>query len=117
MPSNAINNPRIDRAFVSPGTGTLTEYGYSVLARIIERVGGPVGDILDGAQLTAAIEALQLMPEPVDYSGQIADLWRAIGTIPALAPAVPQQPEEPNRALEAIVATLARKVNDLENAP
>lgn len=116
MPSNAINSPRIDRAFVN-GSGQLTEYGYSVLARIIERVGGTVGDILDGAQLTAAIEALSLLPAPRDWSGEIAELQRSIALLPAQVTPAPQQPDEPNRALEAIVATLARKVNDLENAP
>jgi hypothetical protein len=116
MASNAITNPRMDRAFVR-SDGVLTEYGYSVLARIIERVGGPVGDILDGAQLTAAIEALSVAPLPRDWSSEIAELHRRLDTLPAPAAQQPKPPDEAGSALAAIVSTLARKVNDLENAP
>lgn len=116
MASNAINSPRIDRAFVN-GSGQLTEYGYSVLARIIERVGGTVGDILNGAQLTAAIEALSLLPAPRDWSAEIAELQRSIGILPPQVIPLARLSDDHGKELAAIVATLARKVNDLENAP
>ena len=116
MASNAINNPRMDRAFVRPD-GVLTEYGYSVLARIIERVGGPVGDILNGAQLTAAIEALALLPVPRDWSAEIAEMQRAHAIQQAQFAMPANHPGEPNRALEAAVSALTRRVQDLENAP
>ena len=64
MVTNAITNPRLDRAFVR-SDGVLNEYGYSVLARIIERVGGSVGDVLNGAQIAEAIDLISMSPNPV----------------------------------------------------
>lgn len=87
MPSNAINNPRIDRAFVN-GNGQLTEYGYAVLARLIERVGGAVGDILNGAELTSAIEALSLLPPFPDHGPALEALRAELAIEPPQQPAI-----------------------------
>lgn len=83
MASNVINNPRIDRAFVNQA-GQLTEYGYAVLARIIERVGGSVGDILDGrslaeaiANLDEAVGRLEALPAAVAAHSQAIDRVQA----------------------------------------
>lgn len=114
MASNAINNPRIDRAFVN-GSGQLTEYGYSVLARIIERVGGAVGDILNGAELTAAIESLSLAPQPRDWGPEIADIQSAFGVAPTPTPAQPQEPDLSSecQSLRAELDQLRQTVNGL----
>lgn len=114
MASNAINNPRIDRAFINPGTGALTEYGYQVIARIIERVGGPVGDILDDSSLQGVV----LAPLPHDFSGEVAALQRSIDLLPSAVAAPQQAPsiEAQHSALLAIVDTLHKRLHALEIA-
>lgn len=109
MSENAINSPRVDRAFVN-GSGQLTEYGYAVLARIIERVGGPVGDILNGRELSAAIEELRQSPTPPDLSQAVDELRQEVHSAPPVAaPFV-----EPALSLEAQIEELRGLIQKLD---
>lgn len=115
---NAINNPRIDRAFVN-SSGQLTEYGYSVLARLIERVGGAVGEILNGRELSAAIQALSLAPQAPDLTPAIDMLRAEIAALPLHTPEQPEPaPFEPGCSeLLALYQQLSERVAALESAP
>lgn len=110
MSENSINTPRVDRAFVNPATGSLSEYGYMVLARVIERVGGPVGEILNGRELAAAIEEMRLQPIAPDASPFVDELRQEVRSAP---PVVIPEPPQP-LGLEAAIEELRGLIQQLD---
>lgn len=106
---NTISQPRIDRRFVDD-MGRLTEYGYSLLVQIVNRVGGPVGEVLDGRSLSLAISELQQAPLPVDRSSDIDELQSLVWTQP-----VPERALAANEDPSAELQTLRAEVYALRN--
>lgn len=101
---NVINQPRIDRAFVN-ASGALTEYGYNVIARLIERVGGSVGDIIDGR----ALATLSLAPLPVDPAGEIDALRQAFELTPPVLILTAEAEFARDAQIEELRALVARQ--------
>ncbi len=84
---NTISQPRIDQRFVN-AEGQLTQYGYSLLVQIVNRVGGPIGEVLNGRELSAAIAELQIQPQPIDQTLSIEALRNELGSMPRYEPYV-----------------------------
>lgn len=99
---NTISQPRIDRRFVDD-MGRLTEYGYSLLVQIVNRVGGPVGEVLDGRSLSQAIAEIQQAPLPVDRSSDIDELQSLVWNQPATV-SVPAATEDTSAELQSLRA-------------
>lgn len=102
---NTISQPRIDYPFVT-SQGLLTQYGYSLLVQIVNRVGGPVGEILDGRELSQAIEELRQQPTVPDRSFEIDALGSFLMTQPTSLQAAPTV-EDPSAEIPAMRAELA----------
>ncbi len=104
---NTISQPRIDRRFVDD-VGRLTEYGYSLLVQIVNRVGGPVGEVLNGRELTAAITELQLQPQPFDHTLSIEALRNEIGAMP-----LPERHIVPSEIADTFIFSLMAELDAL----
>lgn len=111
---NTINQPRIDHPFVK-GDGRLTEWGYTLLTQIVRRVGGTVGEVLNGRELTAAIEELQLQPLQPDLTPSVEALRNEIGVMPMAREHVQQSDLPPDVfSLMAELDALRKRVEALE---
>lgn len=103
MATESVVSPvMMNRPIVDPKTGSLTQYGYSLLSGLQIRTGGTVGDVVDVPALEDSI-----------------DEARAAAESAALAPAplLVNPPEVPTVGVDALaaeVAVLRTMIEDLQ---